>query len=322
MRRLAFGLIIGLLVCAYSQANMATMWFDRMGNAITERDYQGTYIVRGEDKLFAYYLQHTYKNNQSVERILQLDQDGIEIISNETSIIQVTPSQLKPQLTHISKPSPFSIFANLNSDQLLNNYEISLQPKERICGHQAIVLELNADQWRHSYRIWIEESSALPLKIAMVDSKNQTIEEYRFIDIEIKQQGEFVTLPTYEKTHEHSTIVSKLKQSDSWMQPGLVSPITWRPNNFVLVNSLTIHSGSDHYENYTYSDGLNNFSVFISNKTNNSSVIEESIKTMGATNILVTVKDQKLISILGEVPIQALQKIAQSVEFTDEEITP
>ncbi|MCJ8311876.1 MAG: MucB/RseB C-terminal domain-containing protein [Saccharospirillaceae bacterium] len=323
MRKLIIGFILNLLVCAYSQANMGTMWFDRMSQAITQRDYQGTYIIRDANELFSYYLQHTNKNNNTIDRIVQLDEDGIEVISTPLAITQYIPHNSKYKSNHIIKASPFSIFNNLSSSQLAKSYTFKLMPKERICGYQAVVVQLISDKWRNRYKIWIDQHSALPLKVTVMDEYNTVIKEFRFVDLDIKQIGENIELPdNYPNKENHSIIKrTKITQSNNnfTAQDIPISPVTWKPDNFTLISSGQIKSSQEDYLNYTYSDGLNTFSILVSDspvKQQNKN--KESSTTIGATNILISNKDQKLISILGEVPIQTLKKIAHSVEF----ITP
>jgi len=267
VRKLLIGLIFSLLVCAHLQANMENMWFDRMSRAIIDRDYQGTYVIRGNDNLFAYYLQHSNIHNNSIERIVQLDQNGVEVISTDYSITQFTPVNTPPSAQSIINTSPFSIFANLTSKQLIDNYAISLHPTERICGYQAIVLQLSADKWRHSYKLWIEKKSALPLKVAVINGQGNIIEEYRFVDLDIKDYDEHVKLPSIEEKYKTNIVTTRKKENinDASFTKALPpSPVTWKPTNFKLINSTEITSRKQNYLNYTYSDGLNTFSVVVS----------------------------------------------------------
>ena len=326
MRKLLTAFILNLLVCAYSQASMGTMWFDRMSQAISQRDYQGTYVILDDKKLFSYYLQHSNKNDTAIERIVQLDEDGIEVISTASSVTQYIPHNSEHQSTHIIKPSPFSIFNNLSSEQLTQSYSLQLMPKERICGYQAVVIQLTSDKWRNRYKIWIDQQSALPLKVSVLDDFNNVIKEFRYVNLDIKKEGEYIIVPNNKNISQSHSMIKRTKviptKSHSH-QDIPASPVTWKPENFHLVSSGLIDSTQENYLNYTYSDGLNTFSLLVSDLPVKH-FSEESSTTVGATNILISNKDQKLISILGEVPIQTLKKIAKSAEFNTqpEEVLP
>ena len=265
-------------------ASIGQMWFERMTNALTARDYQGHYIVQKGEHILSYRLQHSNKDEQSKERIFQLDQRAIELISDADSVLQRQLKNANAQFNQLMPSSPFANFAAMQSTQLANFYRFELIGEQRLANWVTVGLRLAGDLHRHHYHIWLEKKSALPVKVQIVSQQGQILEQFRFVDLHILPVGEYVTFETaFKKKSLMSMRFPKVKkieldapdqareESDKErlveLQKAMIhSPAAWKPSYFALNNYESNQQGKQLYHNYHYSDGINHFSVFITDK--------------------------------------------------------
>ena len=287
------------------------MWFERMTKAVEQRDYQGHYIVRKGEQTLAYHLQHSYKQKQSKEHLFQLDQQAVELISDQQSVLQMQAMRRGSSFEQLLPGSPFANFASMQSQQLAQFYQFELLSQQRVAGWQGIVLLLTGDKMRHSYQIWLEEKSALPLKVQVISPSGDLLEEYRFVQLEILPIGEFVSFTSHLDSQQAMSL-SFPKQINNKPQSPPYLPVAWKPTFFKLLNYERTTQQNLSVDGFHYGDGINHFSVFISKKQQS---ISGQMAQSGASYGIIFNKGAFQVTVMGELPEATINQIAQQLEI-------
>lgn len=192
-----------------------------------------------------------------------------------------------------------------DKSNLIAHYQFHQLGKERIAGRQALMLQAEPrDEFRFGYRLAIDEETHMPLLLALV-SGNRLVERFQFVEFTP------VPSPTLEQAPQASQNDHTLTGSciDQTVQSPWV--MGWLPSGFKLV-SVKSDNGTDMY---SYSDGLSRVSVFVSALAGGATLEGEARR--GATIVYldkVALGDRLFqVSVVGEVPKVAAQKIATSV---------
>jgi sigma-E factor negative regulatory protein RseB len=298
-------------------------WLDRMKQAVEERNYQGTlvYMRPGMAETFTVY--HRVEDGIATERVVSMGGDGAEIIRTQNEVICIFPGQQKVVVDqrHDLTVGQNPLRASLPeySPELQENYELEMLAGGRVTGLAAVTIAINPrDQFRYGYRIWLEEQSAMPLKIQLIgDDVSMPIEELFFTAIDMPG-----LLPA-------ELIESSIDTNDfSWVRHGKKSHHKYSPAPDIEWEAIKLPAGfmqtaasvefmaevSEPRTHLVYSDGLASVSVFI-DAAATASEQNEGMTSMGASNAYTLVADDLLVTAVGEVPGRTVRQIATSMQM-------
>jgi sigma-E factor negative regulatory protein RseB len=305
-------LLLLALLGSQASAQQARDWLERMGRAVEELNYRGTFVHVLDGTVERLHIVHRNADGQSGERILSLDGPGREIVRQGDQVQGIFPDRRIVLFETRSDVSPLVSALPSNSAELEPHYEITLGASARIAERAAQVLEIKPrDEFRYGYVLWLDEETAMPLQSQLIDEQGQVVEQILFTEIEVPADIPAAALEATIATEGFTM----LRAPDA---APFAAEIPWRaaavPGGFKLsVATQSPIAGSDTpVEHLVYSDGLATVSVFIEDPATKAEV-GEGFSTVGSTNAYSLTLRGRKVTAMGEVPRQTVRTIASSL---------
>ncbi len=182
-RLLALGLLAVLPGVAVADA---LEWLQRMNTAVRNVTYEGVAVYRTGDNLETLRVFHRNVDGQEQERMVSLSGDPREVSRANNKVTCILPEQ---KAVMVDKSSGLQgLLPNLSRtafEQLSKNYELREVESKRIAGRNCQGIEIiSRDAFRYSYRIWLDEETALPLSVNILDEESEILEQVVFARID------------------------------------------------------------------------------------------------------------------------------------------
>ncbi|HEY9150601.1 MAG TPA: MucB/RseB C-terminal domain-containing protein [Gammaproteobacteria bacterium] len=315
-RLLMLGLL-GLLSAGLPAAeDEALHWLDRMSQAVQQRNYVGTFVYLHNGRMETMRVVHRRDEDGERERLHSLTGVAREVLRDNEKVTCILPDR-ESVMVRASKPrSPLRSKWLQDLERLTRYYEIRVDGEDRVIGRLARVIAVQPrDPYRYGHRLWLDVESDLMLKSMVQDEQGRTVEQMMFTELE---------LPA---TILDSDLQPALSGQDfTWKDhrdegPGAavdLSDLHWEigelPPGFQLKhhNRYTSPDHFDQLEHLVYGDGLATISVYIEPAGSDEDVIEGGSRR-GAVNAFGTLAGDYQVTAVGEVPMEAVELVAQSV---------
>ena len=320
--RLALTLVLSVLSAQSIAADDAWLMLQKTAYAARELNYQGVFAYQNGKQTRLVQITNMNRDGQEMTRNLVLDtslqaKQPREVFSQGNDILIVSPkNDANTSTVVIEKRRGQNLFpAMLPTDlqSLKTSYTTRVLATEMVAGRGTQVIELIAnDTYRYSYKIWADAEFGLLLKMTLLDSNKQTLEQIEF------------------------TQLSMLNSRDvNWFQPKIdvkknyvtdvSAPVNHVDTNWIVAELPTGYVKVDHVilnlpgktapvDQMIFSDGIASVSLFIE-------PISKTIRpktghmVIGSTNICANVTDGYQITVVGEVPAATVLQIAKAVTF-------
>lgn len=316
MGRLGVGLLAVCLPLVARADSEAQGWLERMSRAVHVLNYEGTFIYLHQGRLQTIRIIHGSDDKGERERLFTLDGPSREVTRNNDRVACISSD--KPAMTverHGSK-RPFPMSLPAGTDQLEHYYNIALKGRDRVAGLQAVSITVEPrDHLRYGYRIWLDESSALPLRSQLIDSEGRVVEQLMFTGLTVRKD----VPPALDEPQAETGDGRWQRQSVS---EGNDRPVDtgWRVTQLPAgfhEDARRWHvmtPGQIPMEHMVFSDGLATVSVFIEGKGQTSGPAIGG-SHMGAVNAYSRIVDGHRVTVVGEVPAKTVKLIAESVSY-------
>ena len=298
-------LSLGTGVC---HADDATHWLNRMGVALHDQDYQGTFIYMRCSQLESIQVTHQFKDGRELERLVYQNGEEREIVRRDNELVCYHPDPQNAVFDHNLPLGPFSTAFNDNPATSPDLYRFRLHGKERIAGRTAVKLKITPrHDNRFGYRLWLDEETGLLLQSQMVD-RNRVLELFQFSSIQIGQPIDSAMLnSSFGDTaalHQLSPVITEVAEQQT-SRP--VWRVSWLPDGF-----KPMYSRQSNLLHFT--DGLATLSVFV--EQTGTASLPDMTTSHGATTVITRrLKNaQGQITVVGEVPVNMARRVAESVE--------
>ena len=265
----------------------AEQWLDRINPALASHDYAGTLVFAQGADIQAFLVQNRVHDGKQSLRMQALSGPPRELVKRDGNI---RSSALQPGgqvLSMASDQGAFSRFANALGNKY---YRASLAGTTRVAGRAAQAIDLQAtDSLRYSYRLWLDQKTALPLRVLTLDGNGAVIEQMAFTQIRITPAAD----PAGPERR------AKPKSPD---------------NPFGEIDGFRLQAvqkaGASRH--YLYSDGLASFSLYVEPST----VREKGRLHQAAVNGLMYGDGRMRYVAMGKVPLATLQQALAAAEKT------
>jgi len=289
-------------------------WLERMSTAMSQMDYQGTFVYVQGDDVVTMRITHVADDEGVRERLVSMsgaprevirDSDGVRwVLGDDHSVLQ-------------DQGFNRTFFPQLPLDQqsqARRSYALKLGGTGRVAGQPVRNLKiLPRDQYRYGYSLWLEERSALLLKWELIDSNRKPLAKLVFTDIRIGSEVNRNELQPSSQLKKFRTVDSRLPAGR-----GQVSKVPrWSPRSlppgFELTDQRFYGPQDDAVmEHLVYSDGLAAVSVYIES-AQEAAEQQPGLSALGTTHAFSKAGDGVSITVIGEVPAITVRLIAESV---------
>ncbi len=310
--------LVALAGTALAVADEPRDWLSRMNEALTSRNYEGTFFHVRDGKFETLRIIHRVRDGQVMERLQSLDGSGREFIRGGTELTCYLPDQRVVLVER--RPQEGPLLGNLPRFDATTAefYDVRDVERRRLMGRSVRVLAVDPkDDFRYGYRLWIDEKTAMPLKTELCDGQGKVIEQLVFASLSLPE-----SIPDAAFQPEVST------EGFRWLRqeprsPALAvatpeSPASWNalrlPPGFRLTSRAqqTLPGGDSAVSHMVFSDGVASVSVFVEARPDPAAGFVGPAQ-MGSSSAYSTSVEGHRVTVVGEVPPRTVQFIASQV---------
>ena len=314
-------LALALALAGVAYADEPAKWLERMNHALTTLNYDGTFAHWEGGKVEMLRIIHRVADGTVSERLVSLDGSGREFIRTGASLACYLPD--KHVVLVERTPAKVSLLGGFPAidEQTARFYDIKEIARMRFNERRThLITVMPRDQYRYGYRLWIDDSSAMPLKTQLCDAHGNVIEQIVFANLKIRAH-----IPDSAFRPGISTAGFQWLRNDAASLKGTAAPHTtvWSvdrlpPGFRMTVRAAQTMPGSPgNVDHLVFSDGLASVSVFVETThvatTPGQAPVMESAR-VGSSYAFSTVVDGHKVTAVGEVPPETVRFIADSVK--------
>ena len=303
------GLFAGLIVLsslAHADA-VALDWLNRAASAAKQLNYSGVYVYHHGEHVEVLRVSHRADANGEFEKIEVLDGSPRHFLRLNSDVYCHLSDGKSVRLERNAAKRFFPALLPEQPASLLNYYNVRLGGTERVAGRPTQVVTLEPrDGYRHSFNLWLDKSTGLPLKSRIVSSNGGMVSMYVFSEIQIGQApdprlfqndlaGKRILKASLERSAENAWEIASPPgfvrvQEAVRPFPGKKSPVT----------------------HLVFSDGLSVLSLFIEPLDGQNQSLQ-GLSAEGAIGVYSRQVAGHKVTTLGEVPTSALIEVGNSV---------
>ncbi len=300
-------------------------WLQKMNQALATRNYDGTFFHLTEGRVETMRIVHRVRAGRVTERLLSLDGSGREFVRNNDELICYLPDQRTVLVEPRQERGPFLGSLPQFGAGVNDFYHIEALTNSRVLGRAARVIAVTPkDQFRFGYRLWLDESTAMPLKTQLCDSRGQVIEQLLFARLDMPEN-----IPDSELVPAVHTEGLRWVRQGPARDSASAALSAYRASELPPGFRLTV-SGAQMLggaavpaTHLVYSDGLATVSVFVEAQPDGTPGIADrprdlqpmqGLARVGSGFAFSTVVQGHQVTAVGEVPAQTVEFIAHSVK--------
>jgi sigma-E factor negative regulatory protein RseB len=296
-----------------------TQWLARMNDALTTRNYDGTFSHWHGGRVDTLRIIHRVQNGVVSERLVSLDGSGREFIRTGPSLACYLPDKHTVLVEEHATEQPL-VGINLPAvnDQTETYYTIREIGHTRVNRRDTHIIEVAPkDAYRYGYRLWIDGSTAMPVRTELCDAHGNVIEQVEFASLTVKPH-----IPDSAFKPEVATEGFQWLRNDG--PQGTAAPagaLAWNamrlpPGFRMTVRSAQVLPGSaSPVDHLVFTDGFASVSVFVEvQHLSGAQPSAPQTATVGSSSAFSTVVDGHKITAVGEVPPETVQFIATQVK--------
>jgi sigma-E factor negative regulatory protein RseB len=325
--------LVGAFLAAAAQpargADDPREWLERMNKALATRNYDGTFFHISGGRVETMRIVHRVRSGRVSERLQSLDGSGREFVRANGELTCYLPDQHTVLVEPRQDRGPFLGSLPQFDSTVSDFYRIEALPPAHILGRPAKVIAVNPkDQFRFGYRLWLDETTAMPLKTQLCDSRGQVIEQIFFARLDMPDNIPDSDLAPTVRT-DGMRWVRQGPSPDNASGALASYRASQLPPGFRLTvqGAQTLGGASAPASHLVYSDGLATVSVFVEEQTTDAGVAAapdsqtqpqppmQGLARVGSGYAFSTVVQGHQVTAVGEVPAQTVEFIAHSVKI-------
>lgn len=304
-----FGLLATMPALAETPAPIEQL--RQMAHSLRALDYVGSFVFQSGLRVDTLRIVHSAAGNES-ERLTRLSGPPGEATRHGQSI---TVQQ------HRKAPVAFATGATARLLPLVptdaaalpnDNYRLLIAAPDRVAGYHTNVVDILAtDPYRYSYRLWLDIEHKLPLRVAVLDGNQSTVEQYMFVTLSVGSVPDDEALEATAPITSPDVIVP-LGGNARWLVNDL-------PKGYSLRARQAMSTGKDS-EQLVFSDGLASVSAYI--ELTPEPISDDVALSRGAMNVYIHRDSSWRYTVLGNVPAATVQRIADSISAVPDPVVP
>ena len=310
-------LALGCLACGAALADEPARWLERMNQALTTRNYDGTFSHWHGGQVEMLRIIHRVQDGVVSERLASLDGSGREFIRTGAQLACYLPD--KRTVVVEQRPLQESLVGfPAVSEQTATFYDIKEVARTRLNRRDTHLITVTPkDEYRYGYRLWIDDKTAMPLKTQLCDAQGHVIEQIVFADLTLSAHIADAAFRPEVATEGFQWV----RDSGAPLRPAPAGSLAWGamhlPPGFRMTvrSAQTLPGSAGPVDHLVFSDGVASVSVFveIQQSVPAGSPVAESA-TVGSSSAFSTVIDGHKVTAVGEVPPATVQFIATQVK--------
>ncbi len=307
-----FVLAIGTSAAA-AEPGSPLEWLDRMSQAISTLEYEGTVIRRQNGESQALKVVHRIVDGVVNEKVITQEGKGLEIIRVGNEVRCILPESKSVLVEEWTDQSALFSALPTGDAQFGGTYDLSLVREGRVAGRRSVLIAIRPhDAYRFGHRLWLDRETAFPLRTELVGTDGDAIEELKFADIRFVAGGigsriePSMSLENFTWYTDPQRVETAEIETD-WVCDDL-------PAGFRVMSTRheRLPGAEQPVTHIVYGDGLATVSVFIAEGQDQSIARRSNV---GASNSFSIQVDDHQVTAIGEVPSETVQRIATSMRL-------
>jgi sigma-E factor negative regulatory protein RseB len=314
-----------LLSSTVLAADDAREWLEKMNQALTGKNYDGTFMHLSEGRVETMRIVHRVRGGRVTERLQALDGSGREFVRNNDELTCYLPDQHTVLVEPRQDRGPFLGSLPKFGAEVNDFYRIESLPASRVLNRPVKVIAVNPkDQFRFGYRLWLDEKSAMPLKTQLCDASGAIIEQILFARLEMPDNIADSELTPAVRTDGMRWIRQGPPHGSSPTPLSAFRAMELPPGfRLTISGAQTLGGASVPASHLVYSDGLATVSVFVEAQRDSGPDTAppadppmQGLARVGSGYAFSTVIQGHQVTAVGEVPAQTVEFIAHAVKLS------
>jgi len=313
----SFVVLISLTTCVYADHPNKDVekWLEKMHNAAHMINYEGTFVYGQNNELSSMQIIHSVDESGEFERLISLDGSGREVIRSGNTVTCVLPDKESVVVDKSRPDAEFPPSFPSKIDQLEEYYHFQINGEGRVAGQKTKnILIKPKDNYRYGHSLWIDATTGLLLKAHLLDKDGQMVEQFMFTQIDYPKVIEKERLQSQSKRKKFTWYEAKAETPKTKINQSMNWKVKSTPSGFVpgIQRHHKMTMSAMPVEHFMFSDGLSSISVFVEKQMEDSKNLMGS-STMGAVNAYGRAIGEYHVTVVGEVPHDAVKMIGDSV---------
>lgn len=319
------GLLLVMNSALAAEGQPALDWLKTVAFAAHQTDYSGVFVYQYDNHVETSRITHVVETDSEYEKLESLDGPKREIIRHHGQVW----CYINHKMVQVGSQQGRGRFPSLLPEQLSalsENYQVKKASLERVAGYNAqVILFQPKDSLRFSHKIWVHTDTGLLLKAAVLDDKNQIVEQYAFTQLKIggELDRSWVLSSKAGEASGKSAASGKSMNPHGAPDPAKAgTPINsgWvvdaLPSGFKKTMEVQRPMRGKHapVTQLVFSDGLGAISVFIEPADTDEDDVD-GLTSRGGVNLYHKVVDKHLLTVVGEVPPRTVMQVLDSVRY-------
>ena len=307
-----------------------------LGTAATRLNYEGVVVYQRGTELSTLRVVHRGQPGPEAERIMSLDGPAREVVRADGQVRCLFADARDASLAQRAPSNPLRFEAGFDLEQVDELYALETLGDARIAGRSAFVVAITPlEATRYGYLFFVDAETRMLLMSEVLDSVGNVLERTRFVEIRFPS---VVAAEALAPQLDASLAVTRSladepasKASEVSHRAGPTSTedfrVGWLPRGFAMRESKTAHLVDDAQpvEHKVFGDGLAMVSVFVEPTAPTRALPvgdapepqQAEFTSVGAMNAVSRVEKDYRVTVVGELPRQAIARIAASVGRTN-----
>lgn len=292
-------------------------WPQIIAFATHQTNYSGTFVYQRDGHMESARITHISDQSGEHEKLESMDGPHRAFIRNNDEVLRYSGDKETVQVEKQYGSKSFPALQPELLSALNENYLIHTAEQARISGFdtQAIVFQPK-DTLRYTHKMWAHMYSGLLLKAAVLDERKEIVEQYTFIQLNIGgseiKRTQMMPVQSTASLEQQSHFAAPSETSEQ------AATSEWKvatvPTGFmkIMAKRRPLHGKKTDVIHFVFSDGLADISVFIETLGNNFDK-KLGLSSRGAIHVYSKIKDNYLVTVVGEVPPLTVMQVADSV---------
>ncbi len=297
-------------ISAFAADETAEAVLHQMNEASQHLNYELSYILIKKNSIEPLVYRHAHHEQKEYAHLVYLSGPMREVFKRGNEVSYIEPGVEPFTIESGNMVAPIIPMLNSDVSELSKYYDFVTMGRAREAGTACQVLRIvPKDGLRYSYMLWIDEKSYLPLRADLIDRYGEVLEQYRSISYSVNDKLAEVMAGFDDVQLPEVLSLPKSKVSDTFWSVG------WKPNGFksINLNRYRMINSERVVENQMFSDGLFSFSVYVATRDEHS--LKGQLVRQGRRTLHSYIKDEREVSVVGDIPPETAKRIAQSVVF-------
>ncbi|MEP7156804.1 MAG: MucB/RseB C-terminal domain-containing protein [Betaproteobacteria bacterium] len=292
----------------------ALEWVDKISRSARELPYSGVFVHQTAEGATTTRIAHMVdKQGVEHEKLELMDGPLTEIIRRNEELTCYRP---ETKTISVDRRATGRFFPSLiagNSRSIAENYRVKMGNIERIAGYECqwIILEPR-DAMRYMQKLCADVGTGLLLRAKLFNDRRQVVEQFMFTQLDASRGLAKQALKSrYEQAQGWQKIyaVNSVKDTETgWLAGNL--PAGFRKIMEMTRNLIGRPTPVSHL---VYSDGVLSVSVFVESAQNDPNSVTSVLAEDGPTSFAMRSVADHQVTVMGEVPLAAVQTIADGV---------